>query len=288
MHCVKELVSNVVNLVSLPDICIRVEQMSGDDNASAHDFGGLIAQDPNLSGRLLKIVNSSFYGFPVGITSIAHSVTIVGLNQLRSLVLATSAISTFERIPSSLVSMQQFWDHSITCGVYARELGRISRHPDLEQLFTAGLLSSVGKLVLYFKLPEGSRKVLEQSNGDVFLQFSQERRIHGFSYGEVGCELMKLWKLPEVFSEVARFHLEPSKAERHALESCFVHAATVLVDGIQNDRSYEDMCLRLDPVAKKLIPFSEETIEAVRDRSQEQLAEILQLFSGSRRGTEVT
>ena len=87
-----ELVSGVVRLVSLPEVCIRVNEMLDDPKISASDIGKIISQDPGLTARLLKIVNSAFYGFPSRIETVSRAVTVIGLRELRGLVLAASAV----------------------------------------------------------------------------------------------------------------------------------------------------------------------------------------------------
>jgi len=95
-----ELVSGVVRLVSLPEVCIRVNEMLDDPHASAADFGKVIGQDTGLTARLLKIVNSAFYGFPSRIETVSRAVTVIGLRELRGLVLAA------HRLPEAAADVQ--------------------------------------------------------------------------------------------------------------------------------------------------------------------------------------
>ena len=113
----EELVKNVGELVSLPDVCIRVNQMVDDPNASAVAFGEVISQDPGLTARLLRIANSAFYGFSQEIDTVSRAVTIIGLGKLRDLVLATSTVDVFDKIPNELLTMENFWRHSLSCAL---------------------------------------------------------------------------------------------------------------------------------------------------------------------------
>ena len=106
---VSELVQDVNKLVSLPEVCTRIHQMLEDPRYTSKDIGHVLSQDVDLTARLLKIVNSSFYGFPARIDTINRAITVVGNSELLVLVLATSAVMTFKNIPADLMNMATFW-----------------------------------------------------------------------------------------------------------------------------------------------------------------------------------
>ena len=163
-HDAKQLIDETLELASLPAVVMRAMELLNNPHTSASDIGAVVSQDPALSARLLKIVNSSFYGFPSRIDTISRAITIVGTLELTDLILGSSAISVFDRLPNELINMQKFWEHSLYAGVVARILARQLRAPNTERCFVMGLLHDIGSLVLYHQQPDKSRQALELAN----------------------------------------------------------------------------------------------------------------------------
>ena len=224
----KELVSGAVRLVSLPEVCIRVNQMLEDPNVSAADLGRVISQDTGLAARLLKIVNSSFYGFPSRIETISRAVTIIGLRELRGLVLAASAIETFSRIPTDIFNMAQFWRHSVYCGVVAQLLAQRCHVLHSERLFVAGLLHDIGKLIICNRLPKHARVVQQELLKEIELDFVIEKRVLGYDHTDVGGELLSEWNMPQALCDAVTFHHRPNEAKNNKIEVALVHIANSL------------------------------------------------------------
>ncbi len=179
------LIQGSVELFSLPDIYFQISEMINDPRFMAHDMGLVISKDAALSARLLKIVNSSFYGFQAKIDTISRAITIVGIEDLKSLVLATSVIDKFNKIPAELVDMTEFWMRSIYCGMMAKLLAKKSSVLHYERLYVAGLLSDLGSLVLYNLLPEESFEVLLAADYDRLKIAGLEREMIGFTHADV-------------------------------------------------------------------------------------------------------
>ncbi|HHJ15414.1 MAG TPA: HDOD domain-containing protein [Gammaproteobacteria bacterium] len=223
----RDLIDDTVELASLPSVVMQAMELLNSPNTSASDIGAVISQDPALTVRLLKIVNSAFYGFPSRIETISRAITIVGSLELTDLILGSCAIQVFEKIPNKLVDMEKFWEHSLYAGVIARILARYLRAPNTERCFVMGLLHDIGALILYRQQPDKSRQALELSAERALPLNIAEREIFGFDHGEVGAELMRSWNLPESFIEVTHHHHQPSVAERYRLETAIIHLADV-------------------------------------------------------------
>ncbi len=156
----EELVKGIEHLVSLPDVCIKVNMMADSPLYSAKDIGEVISLDTDLSARLLSLVNSAFYGMRAPVETISRAVTVIGTKGLRNLVLVTSAAEIFTGIPADLVDMTEFWRYSVTTGIIAKALSTRCNVLPGERLFVMGVLHDIGRLVIYLRLPEQSRDVL--------------------------------------------------------------------------------------------------------------------------------
>lgn len=226
----KDLVSAVSDIVSLPETVLRVNEMVDDPRSSAADIGEVIRQDPGMAARLLRIANSPFYGFPSYIDSVPRAITVIGTEELRDLVLATSAIEVFSDFPNELVSMETFWRHSLRCAVIARILAAHMHESNVERYFTAGLLHDIGYLIIYKEIPELAQQALNHSNQNRDIAHIVEQEIIGFDHGAVGGELLRQWNLPSILSEAVEFHHTPRFAKLHPKEVAIVHIANYLAN----------------------------------------------------------
>jgi len=220
-----DLVSGVVRLVSLPEVCIRVNEMLEDPRTNASDIGRVISQDTGLTARLLKIVNSAFYGFPARIETVSRAVTVIGMRELRGLVLAASAVEAFSKIPNEILNMVKFWRHSVYCGVVAQLLAERCHVLHSERLFVAGLLHDIGKLILSHRLPDEMREVVSRMRNEQRPDYEIEREIFGFDHADVGGELLKVWQMPKTLTQAVLHHHRPSEAEEATMDVCLVHIA---------------------------------------------------------------
>ncbi len=269
----QDLVNDSLELASLPSAVMRAMELINSAEASASDIGEILAEDPALTARLLKIVNSAFYGFPSRIDTISRAITIVGTLELTDLVIGASAIEVFSRLPNPLVNMYTFWEHNLYAGIVARLLSRYLRAPNTERCFIMGLLHDIGSLVLYQQQPELSRQALETARDKRLPLHLAEREIFGFDHGEVGAELMRCWNLPESFRQVALHHHQPSLAERYRLETATVHLADVIAGMARGTASGTGQVPALEPGAWERTGLSVEIMEPVVAEADAQFQE---------------
>lgn len=277
-----ELVSDVSELVSLPRAYQRISEMLEDPRYSAADIGKVVAHEPALTAKVLRMVNSAYYGFPSQIDSIPLAITVLGARALRDLVLATSVASAFSRINTQLVDMADFWHHSIYCGITARLLSKRLKLGQSEQLFVAGLLHDLGKLVIYTKLPEQATQVLTRFAESQQPVFMLEREILGFDHADVGLALLKHWQLPEVFQQTTAYHHEPSAELTHADQVALIHVANALSKKVEPGHKLKSEIPAMAPYAAERIALTEELVEELRLEADVQSIEVFRtLFAGT-------
>lgn len=217
----KTLVSGFVHLTSLPEIHYRISAMLGSPDYSSEKLGQMIGQDPGLSARLLKVVNSPFYGFPSTVDTLARAITLIGSRDLNDIILATSVTRLFQGIPNNLVDMNSFWRHSVYAAVAARELSTFLPQAEnegengRERCFLIGLLHDIGSLLIYNKLPELAREALLRSHYNRIELRQAEHEVIGFDHAQVGAELLRAWRLPASLVTAVEFHHQPELAPDH-------------------------------------------------------------------------
>lgn len=224
---INELVSDVSKLISLPEVCLKVTALVEDPNSSIDDIGKVISQDPGLTVKILKISNSAMYGRSSEVDTVSRAITLLGTRQIRDLVLATSAFDTFKGISNTLVSMEDFWLHSILCGLAANKLTKLCGLRNADGLFVAGLLHDIGQLIMFNRMPELSQQaiLLSMEGPGNYEMHEAEQSIFGFNHMDVGFKLAENWKLPPYISYCLGFHHFPEKAPDFKQEVSIVHIA---------------------------------------------------------------
>ncbi|MAT66227.1 MAG: phosphohydrolase [Gammaproteobacteria bacterium] len=267
------LVHRANELASLPEVVMRAVDMINDPEASAADIGNVIADDPALTARLLKIVNSPFYGFPSRIDTVSRAITVIGTLELLDLILATSVIKAFSGIPPELVNMDEFWEHSLYTGVVSRVLATRHRAPSSERFFIAGLLHDIGSLVIYRHRPEQAAMILEQARGSVVPLHVLERETFGFDHGQVGAALMQTWHLPDHLIASARWHHQPLEVDEHRLEVAMVHLADVIASAVHSTASETERVPPMDARAWNLVGLPADSVDAIISEADSQFAD---------------
>jgi putative nucleotidyltransferase with HDIG domain len=274
----KELVTGSIRLVSLPEVCLRVNEMLDEPSVTAADLGNVISQDTSLTARLLKIVNSSYYGYQAKIETVSRAVTVVGLRELRGLVIAASAVETFSNVPDEILNKVRFWRHSLYCGVIARLLAEKCHVLHSERLFVAGLLHDIGKLVIAQRLPLETKKIISQAEIEKCSEFIVEQELLGFTHAEVGGELMRAWNMPETLFESVAYHHDPKQAQTGVIETCLIHLANIITDEAERGLEMKDEApLReIDPYAWEITGLDESVKEHVFREAGPLFAEALE------------
>lgn len=211
-----EIASAVDTLPALPTVVTQILSLVGEDHSSAAGLEALIKQDMVLAGRLLKMVNSPFYGLSQPVASISQAVAIIGFASLKSLVLAASTsnllmvdLGAYGFAPEGL------WKNSIATAAVARAIGlrNGAGRDDAEEYFVAGLLRDVGMLVLGPFLKRRGVQLRRNENGveDIL---HLERQALGFDHGWVGDRVSDKWRLPAGLRlAIARHHRIPSDCD---------------------------------------------------------------------------
>lgn len=229
----KDLVASTSQIASFPLIFYQINDAINDPETSFSEIATIVNGDAALSARLLKIVNSSFYGFPSKIETISHAITIIGTAQLRELVLATTVMTKFKGIKNSLVTMDSFWRHSIACGLAARIIATLKQEPNADRFYVMGLLHDIGRLVIFISLSEQAKNLVERPPADSKPLYLMEKEDLGFDHADVGKELLQAWKLPPGLEEAVANHHQPSRSSKFSIESVIVHVADIIANAMQ-------------------------------------------------------
>jgi len=222
----KKVTEEMVALPTLPPVASRLLEAIADPEAcSSEEIGSVIALDPALTARTLKLANSDFYGFPRKVGSVDLAVVVLGPNTIRDLVLSAAV---FQSLDPSWRELEGLWNHSLACGVAARALADRCRYRLHGEAFATGMLHDVGKVVLRQSFPERFEAAVAMVRHQGATMFEAERGLLGSDHAEVGGWLAERWGLPADMVEAIAFHHEPEQASLNPELTSLVHVADAL------------------------------------------------------------
>jgi putative nucleotidyltransferase with HDIG domain len=260
---------------------MRLTEVLNDPYSSNADVGAVIGEDPGLTARLLRLVNSAIFGFPARIESITQALSLVGTQQIHDLALATSVLRLFKNVPEDFFDMDSFWRHSLACGICARLIAAQRREPNVERLFVAGLLHDIGRLVLCSQFPDGARAAFEFRNESGTLLYEAERAVLGFDHAAIGRALLCEWKLPAALLDVVANHHQPTKAHNYPAEVAIVHVADITAHALLLGDGGERYVPPLEPSAWDTLQPMETIPIAVMDEIDSQHSAALKTIMSS-------
>jgi len=275
MHLAQELVAHVERLATLPDVYLKIRAALDDPDVSIPEVADVIAADPSLTAALLRLANSAFYGYARKIESITRAVSLIGLEQVHDLVLATSVTSLFAGIRPQRMDMARFWRDSVRRGLLAREVARSQRGLNPERMFVSGLLADAGHLVMYVAVPDLMSQILDTPLDDYDSLPELERRIIGCDFAEVGAALASSWHLPVSFGVLIGSQLKPECAGEYASAAALLNIVSTVAAkaGGAKESDYE-----LSPEAEHLAGIEVSAVEEALAGVEAQLDMMLAIF----------
>jgi putative nucleotidyltransferase with HDIG domain len=199
-------------LPPFPSTIDKVMEICRESNTSPTDLTKVISLDPVLTGKIMQLVNSAYFGLSREIISLVRAVIMLGMNTVKNLVLGATVLNTFgERRNFRALNMDMFWEHSLGVGVIAKLIAK-KRNIDnklLEGYFIAGLLHDIGKIPLNSKFSNEYMNIIEVPEKEPQPLFISEKKILGIDHAHVGSLIAEKWKLGEEISDTITYHHAP-------------------------------------------------------------------------------
>ena len=265
---VRQHLERANNLPTLPVVIASIIGMVDSPQTSSRQLGDEIAKDQVLAAKVLKLVNSGFYGFSRPISTITHAVTMLGFDAVKGLVLSCSALEDMEE------ALPGLWEHSLAC---ARTCAFIAEHrgmDEFEELSVTGLLHDLGKVVLFQGFEREFRQVRSLLETHDLLFFEAEDEVLGAHHGLVGGWLLEKWTLPAKLVAPVSDHHDFRPHRSHAEWTAVVHLADVLCSAEALGSGGDRKIPQLQPLAVKLLDLGAEDLRRIMERMDAELDDI--------------
>lgn len=216
---VQAAVREISHIATLPEITLKIVELVENPKSTAQDLNKIISTDPALCARILKVVNSSFYGLPGQIGSINRAIVMLGLNAVKNIAIAASLAKMFrggDIAPG--FAARDLWNHSIATAAIAKVLADTLKFALSDEAFLAGLIHDIGVMVEMQsdrgKLVEVIEKVAPNADGVPSGDFlAAEEQVFGATHQDFGMGLCEKWKFPKSFMTVCGYHHRPLEAQ---------------------------------------------------------------------------
>jgi putative nucleotidyltransferase with HDIG domain len=228
---IKQSLQSISTIPTLPTVIEQITRLLQNPKTSAEEIGKAITTDQALASKVLKLVNSAFYGFPGRIATITHAVVILGFSTVKNIVLTASIFDAFRKKTSgrSGFDIEQFWYHSIACGAAAQSIAKFIGSTEREEAFIAGLIHDIGKIILCQYLPEDFADAIQYANEKEILFFQAENVLFDCTHQEIGGFLAERWNLPKNLQSAIKYHHAPSSNRDNYVITSIVHCADIFI-----------------------------------------------------------
>jgi len=221
----------VVELATLPAVAMEVNKMLADDSISVQQMTQVIEKDQAIVAKILKLVNSSFYGFRSQINNLPHAVVILGFKALHSAVLSVAVNQTFSKnLKCDSFDVVDFWFHSVAVALVSQKFAEQTKLCEPEEAFTAGLLHDIGKVILVQYFPEEFKRVWQEQQESGSTSYEAELEIIETTHSQIATRVARKWLLPESLLDVLRCHHDVDKKQGNRELTLIVHGADIMVN----------------------------------------------------------
>ncbi len=279
-HLQKAL-AGVTEITALPEITTKIMDVVEDPKATAHDMHEIVKNDPALAAKILKVVNSAFYGLPAQIASLDRAIIMLGLSAVKNIALAASLSRLFK--PESISDQfapRDLWKHCIAVGVCAKLLARADSKDFAEEVFVAGLMHDMGLLIEHQLFPDQLKEVADRCFKEPQDFCAAETAIIGADHQAFGAELAAKWKFPAGLRNSIAYHHQPMKLKPEFRRlAAYVYVADTICCQSKHGFWLTAGHQVIDDVILGAINQTPETIEALMSDLPEHIEEAQSIFS---------
>jgi putative nucleotidyltransferase with HDIG domain len=227
---IKNIASKVGNLPILPTVVAKMLELADNPETQTETLAKLISNDQSLTARILKTANSAHYGFSREISTVDTAIVVIGYKAVKEIGLSLSVVDSLKNIGLlNRFDIQKYWEHSVGVATAAKEIAKKYISADAGELYVAGLLHDIGKMILIQYAPQNFYEVLDYMEEQNTEYFEAEEQILWIDHGEIGYMIAERWNLPQKIGTIIRHHHRPQDApENFTAQAAIINVADAL------------------------------------------------------------
>lgn len=263
---------NITDLPTLPTVFLKVMSMMRNPNIPMKEIATTLEADPAISVKLLRLINSSFYGMARKVDSVHQAIVLLGANTLKNVVISVSIFkSVGDQDEQSSFDRTAFWRHSIACGMVGRFLEDKLGLGRSEEGFIAGVIHDIGKIVLDRYFHSDLDEVMKAIDSESLSFYSAERKVIGITHTEIGAFLAERWQLPEHLVAVIAQHHKIDPESEHAKLAAVIHLADITTRKFSFGSGGDDLIPKTDPSVWDILGISEENLAELNEEMEAEI-----------------
>lgn len=285
MADIKERILKAVNdgtaIPAGPMVMARIAQLCRDPEATARDLAKVIQLDGTLATKVLRQVNSSFYGLSAQVKTVTHAVVILGFQEVKHVALTVPVAKFFDDNRHSRgIDVTALWDRTLITSCIARALSYHIEHPIPEQVFVSTILAKTGMILLNTIAGEEYADVINNVMDMERLPFEEKERL-GISHVQLGWMMAKKWQFPDELLDAIAYQYNPAPKGALKREAGLIFSARRLLDGVKADIPVASTIGRMPAVLVREFKLTPEAAERALERASGEFEEVRQMLSGA-------
>lgn len=269
-HLLNKIIREIKELPPLPDVVVKVMQITRSPDVTARQLNKVISQDQGLTGNVLRLCNSAYYGLPRAVSSLSQAVMYLGFHTIRNLILTCSISNLFSMEKKNYgYSRGGLWYHSVTTAMISEFICK-KINPDLrDTVFTAGLLHDIGQVIMGVKLKDTTETIVDLMTNNGLSDVEAEHEAVGFSHDELGSLVADNWNFPDELVHAIRYHHFPEKAKTKLDLTSIVHLGDSIALQLGFGVELEQMKYPARDFALEATKLSRQDLETLTEEARE-------------------
>jgi len=277
---ISKRVRTIEGLPPFPATHAEIMKLAKSEDASGEDLAEQIQMDPSFVATVLKLANSSYYGFSKKTDSLVQAVTRLGMEEIANLVMSAQVFENLGGMDEGNgLDIKEFWKHSVGTAFVARAVAK-KLQTEVEAAFLGGMLHDLGKIVLDRYFADFYVSVVELVQEESISIHQAERDVMGITHAEVGGQLAEEWKFPKNYLNSITYHHNPKNTRRHQRLVCVIHLSDVICRELGYGSGGDDNVPNIDESVMDRFTLGDRGIKILKEAAEEDLANADSFISG--------